>query len=315
MATATAADPVECAPARAVRSLSSNVKEYDVAEQNACDKPAATQAAEPVHATVEPYVSDFWKELSHDIIDRQAWRVKAFDDSSARQLDIYSNDVRHYPIEEDRIRMKQRREAALMFRKNPKRWSRLIMDALRELSEDESGPATATLAHTGLLGAFRDFATHIHFFQVTRRIMESAGVAVSVNANSSSSVHDVDKLDPVVLTGYSERWDDVRDTALWRACFESHCEINTHHQQNELWHSPDGEEKERECSRALAEMVCDKASRKLQKELKGVISPEMWSVKPQFYLGTPEEWFERATKMAIILAEATPTSGLCELVK
>ncbi|KAK8767480.1 hypothetical protein V5799_005739 [Amblyomma americanum] len=43
--------------------------------------------------------------------------------------------------------------------------NRLVMDALRELAADTSGPATATLAHSGLLGALRDFATHIHYFQ------------------------------------------------------------------------------------------------------------------------------------------------------
>ncbi|XP_077489814.1 uncharacterized protein LOC144100820 [Amblyomma americanum] len=314
MASAPSADARESVPVCAVSCHSCKAREYDAEEKNASDAPSGTRATEPAHPTVEPHVCDFWKELSRDIVERQAWRVEVFDETSARQLDTYANDVRHYPIEEERIRMKQRREGALTFRSNPQRWSRLVMDALRELAADTSGPATATLAHSGLLGAFRDFATHIHYFQVTRRVMESAGVRFSVNANSSSSIHDVDKLDPVVLTGYSERWEDVRDTALWRACFEAHCEINTHHQQNELWHSDDGERKEQECSKALAEMVCDKASRKLQKELEGVVSPEMWLVEPQFYLGMPDEWFDRATKMAKTLAEATPTSGMSELV-
>ncbi|KAH9365589.1 hypothetical protein HPB48_009203 [Haemaphysalis longicornis] len=109
--------------------------------------------------------------------------------------------------------------------------------------------------------------------------MESAGVVVSVSANGSSSVHDVDKLDPIMLVGYCERWEDIRDTALWRACLESHYALNTHHQQNELWHYKDDEkEKQRECHKALPELLCDKSSRCLQKELNGIVSSKMWSV-------------------------------------
>ncbi|XP_077484567.1 uncharacterized protein LOC144094528 isoform X2 [Amblyomma americanum] len=244
----------------------------------------------------ELHSPDFWAQLAYDLVDRQAWRVGAFDESCARGLEDYSDDVRHYPV-------LARRGACLKLRANPARWSRLALAALREAAADEPGPATATLSHSGVLAAFRDFATHIHYFQVTRGIMESAGLAVPVTANASSCVHDVDKVDPVMLAGYSERWQDLRDTALWRTCLESHFAINTHHQQNELWHSEDGEAKERECSRALPELLCDKVSRKLQKELGGVVSRNMWSTEQQYYLGMPDMWFERATKMAAALAE------------
>lgn len=49
-------------------------------------------------------------------------------------------------------------------------------------------------------------------------------------------------------------------------------------------------------------MLCDKASRKLQKELNGVVSSTMWSVETQFYLGIPDKWFDRALEMAASLA-------------
>lgn len=254
----------------------------------------------------EPALSDFWTTLEHDIIHQNAWRVEAFDESSAASLDEYSDDVRHYTTPEGRIHMKHRRKAAVRLRRNPERWSRLVLAGLRELATNSPGPATATLRHAGLFSAFQDFAVHIHYFQVTKKIMESAGVVVSVSANGSSSVHDVDKLDPIMLVGYCERWEDIRDTALWRACLESHYALNTHHQQNELWHYKDGEkEKQRECHKALPELLCDKSSRCLQKELNGIVSSKMWSVEPQFYLGMPEEWFDRARAMAVTMADAT----------
>ncbi|XP_054927379.1 uncharacterized protein [Dermacentor andersoni] len=203
---------------------------------------------------------------------------------------------------EERIRMKHRRDAALKLRADPGRWSRLVLAGLRELAADAAGPGTAAIVRTGLLHAFQDFATHIRYFQITRGLMEAAGMAVPLTANASSSVHDVDKLDPVMLAGYCERWEDVRDTALWHACLEYHYAINTHHQQNELWHMEEGETKEEQCCRALPELLCDKASRKLQKELNGVVSSTMWSVETQFYLGIPDKWFDRALEMAASLA-------------
>lgn len=269
------------------------------------------QQPAPPSVLTAPALSGLWTTLEDDIVRRNAWRVEAFDESSARSLDEYSDDVRHYVTPEERVHMKHRREAALSFRRNPERWSRLVLAGLRELASNSQGPATATLKRAGLFSAFQDFALHIHYFQVTRKIMESAGVAVSVSANGSSSVHDVDKLDPIMLCGYCERWEDTRDTALWRACLESHYAINTHHQHNELWHSKDGgEEKHRECTKALPELLCDKTSRGLQKEFNGVVSSRMWSVEPQFYLGMPEEWFDRAKDMAAAMAAATTRSDL-----
>ncbi|XP_037516523.1 uncharacterized protein LOC119393529 [Rhipicephalus sanguineus] len=281
-----------------VRALSCSLSYKDSEIQDETPIDAASG-----NLSIDPQISDFWTRLVHDITERQAWRVKAFDEIGERLLDAYSEDVRHYPLPEERIRMKHRRHAALKFRADPERWSRLVLAGLGEAAAGTSaGPATAALGHSGLLHAFRDFATHIHYFQITRGLMEAAGVAVPLTANASSSVHDVDKLDPVMLAGYCERWEDLRDTALWHDCLEYHYAINTHHQQNELWHTEEGETKEEQCCRALPELLCDKASRKLQKELNGGVSSTMWSVEVQFYLGMPEKWLDRAFKMAASLA-------------
>ncbi|XP_054927377.1 uncharacterized protein [Dermacentor andersoni] len=277
-------------------SCSLSCKEGEVSDETPTDT-AVSGSQEPGRGNpfVEPEISCFWTTLVRDITEKQAWRVKAFDDSSERLLDAYSED-------EERIRMKHRRDAALKLRADPGRWSRLVLAGLRELAADAAGPGTAAIVRTGLLHAFQDFATHIRYFQITRGLMEAAGMAVPLTANASSSVHDVDKLDPVMLAGYCERWEDVRDTALWHACLEYHYAINTHHQQNELWHMEEGETKEEQCCRALPELLCDKASRKLQKELNGVVSSTMWSVETQFYLGIPDKWFDRALEMAASLA-------------
>ncbi|KAL1471604.1 hypothetical protein MTO96_039855, partial [Rhipicephalus appendiculatus] len=72
--------------------------------------------------------------------------------------------------------------------------------------------------------------------------MESAGITVFVAGHASSSIHDIDKLDPIMLAGYSERWEDTKHTALWHVCVRSHFSINTHRQQNELWHLEDSDD-------------------------------------------------------------------------
>ncbi|XP_049522905.1 uncharacterized protein LOC125945262 isoform X2 [Dermacentor silvarum] len=242
-------------------------------EETSCSAHSTSRGPAEAKYLVEPHFSDFWAQLALDIVERTAWKVERFD--SFTSLDAFFEDVRHYPFGEERIRMKQRRNAALRLRSKPKLWSALVFAAFRELASDSPGHAVATLAHSGLLVAFKDFAIHTHYFQVTRKLMESAGVTVSITANASSCIHDIDKLDPIMLTGYSERWEDARDTALWHVCVDSHFALNTHHQQNELWHSEDCDDKEKKCWKAMPELLCDKASPKLQKELNGIVSPEM----------------------------------------
>ncbi|KAH7943029.1 hypothetical protein HPB52_004012 [Rhipicephalus sanguineus] len=261
----------------------------------------------PAHSKLllEPPIRDIWEQLAVDIVDKKAWKVDSFD--SLTSLDAYSEDVRHFPAEDERIRMKKRRDAALRLRSSPERWSRLALDALRELATDSSGPAVATLVESGLLAVFKDFAVHTRYFQVTKKLMESAGITVFVAGHASSSTHDIDKLDPIMLAGYTDRWEDTKRTALWYLCVHSHYSLNTHHQQHELWHAEDSDDKERERCKALPELLCDKASRKLQKELNGVVSPDMWSVEAKFYLGMPEVWLDRVTRMARQLAERTPS--------
>ncbi|KAL1485284.1 hypothetical protein MTO96_047362, partial [Rhipicephalus appendiculatus] len=51
----------------------------------------------------------YGSNFSWDLVDRKVWKVDKFD--TLTSLDAYSEDVQHYPVEDDRIRMKQRRDA------------------------------------------------------------------------------------------------------------------------------------------------------------------------------------------------------------
>ncbi|KAL3238804.1 hypothetical protein MRX96_021834 [Rhipicephalus microplus] len=191
--------------------------------------------------------------------------------------------------EDQRIHMKQRRNDALRLRENPESWSRLALDAFKELAMNSPGSAVAILDQSGFRAAFNDFVVHTRYFQLTKNLMESAGVKVFVAGHVSSSIHDIDKLDPIMLTGYGERWEDTKHTALWRVCVQSHFSLNTHHQQNKLWYLEDYDDKDIECCmKALPELLCDKASRKLQKELDVVVSPAMWDLAEGRPSGKPK---------------------------
>ncbi|KAH8037607.1 hypothetical protein HPB51_015041 [Rhipicephalus microplus] len=144
--------------------------------------------------------------------------------------------------------------------------------------------------------------------QLKKNLMESAGIEVFVASHASSSIHDIDKLDPVMLAGYGERWEDTKHTSLWRACVESHFSLITHYQQNEVWHLEESHDKDIKCCmKALPELLCDKASRNLQKELDGVMSPAMWDVDRRFYSGMPQVWLDGVTEIAKQLAEGGPS--------
>ncbi|KAL1418828.1 hypothetical protein MTO96_005530 [Rhipicephalus appendiculatus] len=113
-------------------SCSLSCKDSDIHDET----PSDTTTGNP---SIEPHVSDFWTVLVQDITERQAWRVKAFDEIGERLLDAYSEDVCHYPLPEERIRMKHRRHAALKFRADPERWSRLVLAGLREAGRRRIG--------------------------------------------------------------------------------------------------------------------------------------------------------------------------------
>lgn len=117
-------------------------------------------------------------------------------------------------------------------------------------------------------------------------MLNNAGHIVTEFPNKNGSMHVIDKLDPIMLAGFSERWSDGRNTALWEACIASHYSINFHHQQNPLWSSTDvGDEI---VYKALLEMYCDKCSRALQKNVDPLIT--MWEVKEQYYQGVPNRF-------------------------
>ncbi|KAL1443834.1 hypothetical protein MTO96_045804, partial [Rhipicephalus appendiculatus] len=130
--------------------------------------PALSKVPRKRSYSTSPGFHGVWEQLVVDIVDRQAWKVESFD--SLTSLDDYSDDVRHYPVENERIRMKQRRDAALRLRSNPERWSRIALDALRELAADSHGPAVATMTQSGFLAAFKDFAVHTRYFQVNATV-------------------------------------------------------------------------------------------------------------------------------------------------
>lgn len=231
-------------------------------------------------------------------MDRQliehAWLVKAFDDF---KMEDYENDLELYPAEM-REKVMARRRKALEVRANPDRWVDLCSRALIEIGDMVEGPATAEIEKWGVLDSLTDFVVHMFYFHGAKTIMEKAlGRSINVLGNYGSTIHDVDKLDPIMLVGFTERWTDQIDTGLWRACIANHYKINVHHQENDSWDSPN---QEFLFDRTL-EMVCDKSSRTIQKT--GADPIQMWDLTPRFYKGAPEYWMKKAAEIVDSVTE------------
>lgn len=254
--------------------------------------PAPVSAAAVTTATGTLSLASIWSQLVEDIQHKQAWKVSAFDGPDF--MGRFADDLTMYTTEEERARISERRSKALELCADPAKWSQTCLDAMKELSENTPGSAVELLTNFGVLESFVNFTEHMHYFDVTRKLMQDAGESVVVLANLDTRTHDIDKLDPIMLAGFSERWTDNKTTGLWDACIVSHYKINVHHQQNPLWNTDQDED----IYKALSELYCDKCSRCLQKALKGQPDLAMWEVPDRFYMDMPKLWLERTRELA-----------------
>lgn len=218
--------------------------------------PAAAANTTAAAVTTTLSLASIWSQLVEDIQCKQAWRVSTFDGPDF--MGRFASDFHMYSTEEERNRLANRRRKALELRADPAKWSQTCLDAMKELSENTPGAAVELLKDFDVLESFIDFTEHMHYFDATRTLMQDAGERVSVLGHLDTLTHDIDKLDPVMLAGFSERWTDNKTTGLWAACIASHYAINVHHQQNPIWAT----DRDEEIYKALSELYCDKCSRK-----------------------------------------------------
>ncbi|GIY79408.1 uncharacterized protein CEXT_801 [Caerostris extrusa] len=211
----------------------------------------------------------------------------------------------------------------------------MLFGACDESASQRTGPHSQVLKTLHIFDAFRDFTDHINCFYAVASTMSKLGEVVrpvnqfsyeingidnmddmlltsalpmddkmDQHASEYSHIHDIDKLDPVMLVGYSERFEDNIVTSLWDLCVERHVRMNPHHQGHNLWHDLEEDELSRDIrADALREMVCDKVSRRVQKNLNGVMSKDMWDVEIIYYKGLPEDWMENADRIMTLMKQ------------
>lgn len=236
----------------------------------------------------------FWQHFQHEV-QLKSWKCIFPSDILTRDMEkdsaLYSDDTI----------LKKRRQGVIKWIENDAQWITIILGACKEIANGEIGIYSQQLKTLHLLEAFDDFVEHLNCFYTVASIMKSKGQEVKALSQHSSQIHDIDKLDPVMLVGYSERFEDNQITSVWEECVNRHTHINPHHQAHCLWQENCCNETCKKCQqiedRALAEMVCDKVSRRLQKNLNGAVGEDMWNVDVMYFNGLPQKWLDKALKI------------------
>ncbi|XP_067134671.1 uncharacterized protein [Centruroides vittatus] len=196
----------------------------------------------------------------------------------------------------DKELFQMRRNAVKKF-SDPKLWSEFISSAFWDVVCGTEGEAIKELRKYGLYNPFYDFVEHVNDFEIVKNKMEKRAERVYVFGNNDSFIHDIDKIHPVMLVAYAEKFDDQKDTSLWKKCLQNHIDINYHHQGNSLWQKEGGECCEKLKGVALGEMICDKVSRRLQKNLHGNFDETVWDVEEKYFVGLPPKWLSKVQQI------------------
>ncbi|GFT32036.1 uncharacterized protein NPIL_671681 [Nephila pilipes] len=237
----------------------------------------------------------FWKFFKLHI-QSKAWNcnfpTNLLMDTLEEDSNLYMNDTL----------FRQRRHGALKWVHNDTLWITLVLGACKEIANNLPGIHTKELRDLHMMEAFEDYVDHIDYFSKVASVMKAKGQTVHVFSQDFSHIHDIDKLDPIMMVGYSERFEDNVSTSVWNQCVERHTTVNPHHQAHCLWHDCCLDKKG--CFfcddiriKALREMVCDKVSRRVQKNLGGHMSDKMWDVEVTYFKGLSEEWLQKAMEL------------------
>lgn len=219
---------------------------------------------------------------------------KSWDGLFSFQLleDTLEEDRKLY--EDDKIFLCRRNSAKIF--SDSKQWSKLVTEAFWQIVCGREDEAVAKFRKMYLYNSLCDVVYHLNYFEIVKQVMEERGIKVYNFGYNHASIHDIDKLHPVMLVAFAEKFDDHKNTLLWDIALQNHININSHHQGNSLWIE---ESKYSEVLRnvALGEMICDKVSRRLQKDLKGKIDEDMWNVDPKYFEGLPSTWLLKASEI------------------
>ncbi|GIY03537.1 hypothetical protein CEXT_92981 [Caerostris extrusa] len=238
----------------------------------------------------------FWNYFETQVLTK-AWKCdfppNLLTDTLNKDAELYTDDSV----------FQKRRRWILKLVQNDTMWITFVLGACKELANKHKGPYSKELNELHMMEPFQDFVDHIGFFYKVASIMKSRGQTVHVYGQDSSKIHDIDKLDPIMMIGYSERFEDNVTTSVWNHCVDRHTTVNRHHQAHCLWHDCcTNENEEYTCcddmrTKAVREMICDKVSRRVQKGLGGRLTEDMWNVEEAYFKGLTEDWVVKAMDM------------------
>ncbi|XP_022244396.1 uncharacterized protein LOC111086307 [Limulus polyphemus] len=224
---------------------------------------------------------DFWNNFYKSVVVKQQWKSEIQADGDDKKWSQLKDNSDH--------------------------WSILVYEACWELSHRIEGHGVMEFQRLGLKTVLMDYILHLHYFQLVASLMQQKGLGVDVKGHNNSNIHDIDKLDPLMLAGYTHRFVNNQETALWKSCLQSHLTNNPHHETHPIWHQdfcPQTSLLKNNCShcknereKALIEMICDKVSRRVQKELQGKMDDKMWDIELYWFSQLPLQWQEHVDKI------------------
>lgn len=238
------------------------------------------------HILLQP---NFWKSFVNSVTDKK-WKcpyisVDVIEDS-------FDKDALQYT---DKSIYTKRRKGVLEIYKNndDSVWISIILGACKEVIDNSHSENVKILKDLHIYEAFKDYLDHLDYFYKTAEIIDKKCREKILTDLNIIPIHDLDKIGPAMLVGYSERFEDQKNTSLWELTVDHHIKRNPHHQGHCLWH--EDYDKLRDVS--LKEMVCDKSSRKVQKEHNGIFSDEMFNSDLKFYNGLPKKYLDEAIRL------------------
>lgn len=231
-----------------------------------------------------------WQNFQQQV-EKRSWKCNL-------PFDILTQNFEDVALYKGDTTLNMRRLGISEYVKNDSQWITTILGASRDIVNGEVGMYSTQLKKLHILDALDDFIEHLNCFYTVAAEMQSKGQKVKPLSQHSSQIHDIDKLDPIMLVGYSERFEDGQVTSVWKECVNRHIHINPHHQAHYLWQNNFCNKSCKKCQevqdKALLEMICDKVSRRLQKNLHGVLSEDMWNVDEIYFQGLPKTWLNKA---------------------
>lgn len=163
---------------------------------------------------------EYWKPLIRDIETKERWTCCALAINLLRE----TREIDEALYSDPKL-FRERRDGVLNIYENPdgeETWNNLVIGAFEELKDQREGPNVQRFKQLHIFNELLDYFIHLDFFYKTgERIDRKLGKKIITDLNKIL-IHDLDKINPVMLIGYAEKFNDNVTTSLWNIAVKHH---------------------------------------------------------------------------------------------